>query len=239
MIVIPRIGLTSLVVTAVAVTRTPLFAADSADARWEPGHETTAALAGEVQPDERHDTSDGVYGRFDGDLDIGLHGGAELEDGSARLLASASAHFYWTAGIYGSYREATGAGRDDLDAVRVGSVGIDLRPLFIPRWSLDWSSGPATLDLLIDSLSVSGGAFFSGRTREAEGTSSTRAQRRGFELGFGLGLPLAGGASGPWLGARYDLRWPDSGDRTDSVWLTLSWHFLVATPLSSSTAEVW
>lgn len=236
MTVIPRIALKVLAVSIAALTQEPfpvVLAAESPVEKWEPGHATTSKLPGEVQADDTHDTSDGVYGRFQGDVDVGVHAGTELEDGGARVLVNASAHYYWTAGLYGSYREAVGSARDDLDVQRLGSLGIDVRPLFIPRWSLDWQSGPATLDLLIDSLSISGGAFF------AKTPASTREGRRGFELGLGLGLPLAGSADGPWLGLRYDLRWPEAGDRTDSIWLMLSWHFLVATPLSSTTGDVW
>ncbi|HEY6729309.1 MAG TPA: hypothetical protein VI197_35100 [Polyangiaceae bacterium] len=194
---------------------------------WEPGDRTTSELPGEVRPSDEATMVDGVYGRFDGDLDLGLSLGAELESDVERLLVAASAHYFWTAGIYGTYREAVGDDRDELPARTLFSVGVDVRPLFIPRWSLDWQTGPATLDLLLDSISASAGAYFA--------PADEGAGRRGFETSFGAGIPLTGSASGPWFSARYDVRLPEAGDASTSVWLMLSWHVLVSTPLSSNT----
>jgi hypothetical protein len=84
--------------------------------------------------------ADGVYGRFDGDLDFGVGLGGEVEQHATRAAVRASLHYFWTAGVYASYRDALG--RDDPDA-QLASVGVDLRPLFMPRWSEHWETGPA------------------------------------------------------------------------------------------------
>lgn len=195
---------------------------------WAPGDRTTSELPGELRPSDRGGgDGDGVYGRFDGDVDLGLSLGAELESDVQRLLIAASAHYFWTAGIYGTYREAVGDERDEQPTPTLLSVGVDIRPLFVPRWSFDWQTGPATLDLMLDSISASAGAYF------APGDEG--AGRRGFETSFGAGVPLTGSAGGPWLSARYDVRFPEAGEANTSVWLMLSWHVLVSTPLSSNT----
>ncbi|HEU5077307.1 MAG TPA: hypothetical protein VFU02_24115 [Polyangiaceae bacterium] len=194
---------------------------------WEPGNRTTAPLPGEVGSLDAGNAVDGVYGRFDGDVDLALSLGAELESDVERLLVAASAHYFWTAGVYGTFREAMGDDSDEVQTRRLFSVGVDVRPLFVPRWSLDLQTGPATLDLMLDSISMSAGAYFA--------PADEGARRRGFETTFGAGIPLTGAAAGPWLSARYDVRWPEAGDASTSVWLMLSWHVLVSTPLVSNT----
>jgi hypothetical protein len=203
---------------------TPLVASA---AEWDPGQSTTSVLPGEISTEAPDFGPDGVYGRFDGDLDLALSAGAELESGVERLLVAASAHYYWTAGVYTAYREAVGDDRDTIGFKRLFSVGVDVRPMFIPRWSFDWQTGPATLDLMIDSISASGGAYFA--------PTETGAGRRGFETTFGAGVPLAAVAAGPWLSVRYDVRFPEAGAPSTSVWIMLSWHVLVSTPLAGNT----
>ena len=213
---------------ALCVTAPTLASAGSAFAAdWEPGNPTTAKLPGELSSSDTASGPDGVYGRFDGDLDLGLAVGAELESEVERLLVAASAHYFWTVGLYTTYREAVGDDRETAPARRLFSLGVDVRPLFIPRWSLDWQTGPATLDLLLDSISLSGGAYFA--------PTDDGAARRGFEATFGAGVPLLATAAGPWLSVRYDVRLPEAGALSTSVWMMLSWHIMVSTPLSSNT----
>ncbi|MBN1609670.1 MAG: hypothetical protein JW940_23760 [Polyangiaceae bacterium] len=170
---------------------------------------------------EREQT-DGVYGRFDGDLDLGVALGGELEKDAARAAARFSAHYFCTAGVYASYRDALS--RDDPDA-RLVSFGVDLRPLFIPRWSLGWENGPALLDLVLDSASLSLGAYFGSAAPETHAP-------RGLELGLGFGVPLSARASGPWLGARGLGRWPEPmlGGHELSALATLGWQWMVHGP---------
>lgn len=156
--------------------------------------------------------SDGVYGRFDGSLDLGLGAGVELEEREPRAALRLSGHYLWTAGGY--LRYADGFGSNERRPARALSFGIDLRPLFLPRFALDLQQGPAVLDLMLDSLSLSAGAYL------AEPDGAALADERGFELGLGFGVPLLAEASGLWLEARGERRFADRGD---SAWLwTLS-----------------
>jgi hypothetical protein len=206
-------------------------AADPAE-QWSPGHRTTASPGHTVRADDEPSGVDGVYGRFEGDLALSFAAGAELESHGQRALLQVAAHYYWMAGVTASYREALGASRQQLSAVRLGSLGVDVRPLFIPRWSYGWQSGPATLDLLLDSISLAAGAYF------AEMRPADRSRRRGFETNLGAAIPILGRAAGPWLVARYVRRWPEAGPTEGSVWVSLAWHVLVESGLATTTANV-
>jgi hypothetical protein len=163
--------------------------------------------------------SDGVYGRMDGILALAGDVGVELEDGETRGALRVSAHYLWIAGVYGRYSDAFG-GAEQRPA-RVASFGVDLRPLFLPRFSQDWEQGPATLDLALDSLSLSGGAWFGGPVAGSFG------DQRGFELGLGFGVPLFAQAQGPWLDVRAERRFADEGDGAWLFTLALGYHALI------------
>jgi hypothetical protein len=170
---------------------------------------------------------DGVYDRFDGDLDLGLGLGAELGSaGSAAPVVRGTAHYFSIAGLYaaGRFKAADGSAPSLFD------LGVDVRPLFVPRWAKGYEAGPAFFDLTLDSLSLSLGAFWAVK-------SQARESERGFEASLGFGLPLFARAAGPWLEARGVLRYPDSGPRDEALLLALAWHGFVITPLISSQAE--
>ena len=174
-------------------------------ARTEPAH---ALLPG----------SDGVYGRLDGSLTLAANVGAEVEDGEPRAALRVSGHYLWIAGAYARYADALGGA--DRRPARVASFGVDLRPLFLPRFARNWEQGPALLDLTLDSLSLSAGAFFSQpRARDF-------ADERGFEMGLGFGVPLSGSARGPWLDLRAERRFPDHGDEAWLFTLGVGFHAL-------------
>ena len=161
---------------------------------------------------------DGVYDRFDGDLDLGLGLGAELGSaGTAAPALRASAHYFSIAGVYATGRVKAG---HDSASSQFGA-GVDLRPLFVPRWAKGYETGPGFLDLTLDSLSFSLGAFWA----EHAG--------RGFDAQLGFGVPLLARAAGPWLEARGALRYPDAGAREEALLLLLSWHGFVTTPFSA------
>jgi hypothetical protein len=186
--------------------------------RTHPAH----AQAKGVQP--TRGSADGVYGRFDGDLDLGLALGAEF--GSAGHPAPAlrgSAHYFSSAGVYASGRIKAG----DESAPSLFGLGVELRPLFLPRWAKGYESGPALLDLTLDSLSLSLGAFWTQRAAHAPESN------HGFDAQLGFGIPLLATASGPWLEARGALRYPDGARREEALILALSWHGFVTTPFSS------
>ena len=197
---------------------------------WEPGERTTATVEGEVGERGTSPSGDGVYGRFEGDLDLGLGAGVEADAERTRGALRASVHYFSMMGVAVSYSDALGG---DAGPRRVLSLAAELRPLFIPRWNRDLEHGPALLDLAIDSISLGLGAFW------AEPRVGDLGDARGLELSGGFGLPLFGTSRGPWLEARGLLRWPDParapGERADGALLAvLSWHELVLTPLASA-----
>ena len=160
---------------------------------------------------------DGVYGRFDGDLDLGFALGAEF--GSAGNVAPAlraSAHYFSIAGAYMAGRVQAG----EHSAPSLFGAGVDLRPLFLPRWAKGFETGPGFFDLTLDSVSLSLGAFWAARAE------------RGFDAQLGFGLPLSASAAGPWLEARGALRYPDAREREEAVTVALAWHGFATTPFS-------
>lgn len=174
--------------------------------------------------------ADGVYGRMRGDLDLSLGAGPALARGGVQASSIARALYLETAGLYATYADAFA---DDRPTRRSFSAGVELRPLFLPRWGSDLEKGPAPLDLALDSIFVDLGAFWAS---PSHGTSS----RPGLELGAGFEVPFAARADGLWIGVRGALRWaPGEFGRTDGTpadrgaiaMLTLSWHGLVASHL--------
>ena len=167
--------------------------------------------------------ADGVYDRFDGDLDLGLALGAELGTaGQAAPSARATAHYFSIAGVYASGRLHAAS----ESAPSLFGLGVDLRPLFVPRWVKGFETGPGFFDLTLDSLSLSLGAFWAPRERPAP------ARRSGFEAEIGFGVPLFASARGLWVEARGALRYPDSGRHEQALIAALAWHGFVTTPFS-------
>jgi len=160
--------------------------------------------------------SDGVYGRFDGSLTLAASLGGELEAADARGALKLSAHYLWTAGAYARYSDAFGGA--EKRPARVASLGVDVRPLFLPRFALDSERGPAILDLTLDSFSLSAGAYF------AEPLDQSFGDGRGFELGLGFGVPLCGEARGAWLEARAERRFADRGQNAWLFTFSLAYH---------------
>ena len=164
---------------------------------------------------------DGVYGRFDGDLDLGLALGPEFSSqGTPSPALRGSAHYF---SIVGAYVEGRAKMTDDSAPSLIG-VGVDLRPLFVPRWAKGFETGPAFFDLTLDSLSLSLGGYFGALPGRPFG------DQRGFEAAFGFGLPLFASARGLWLETRGILRYPDNGEREEALLVSLSYHGLVSTP---------
>ena len=176
-----------------------------------------------AEPDK---ITDGVYGRFDGDLDVSLAAGSTVGPGgpSAALIARAS--FFQTAGLYVAYTDALG--RDGAPLPRSLSVGVSLRPFFIPRWALDLEHGPAIVDLTIDSITFDLGVLWPANAQGA------LAEPPGIEAALGTEVPLLGSAYGPFLGARGALRWRSAelGGASEApldpaLFLTVSWHHII------------
>jgi hypothetical protein len=197
-------------VSVVALGRPAL--ADETPA-WDPGRHTTDELRGEVVPMSDKYGSDGVYDRFDGDVTFALGLGAEIGNGARGAILS-RALYYYTAGLFFGYADALGS---DTDLRRVLFVGTEVRPLFLPRWSLDMQVGLPLIDLALDSLAVSAGAYW-GQPRDG-----AFADAAGFEGAIGFGIPLLGTSQGPWLEARgtYRVGLPEEDL---GVTLLLSWY---------------
>ncbi len=192
-----------------------------AEGAW--GDRTTSHLAEEVDGGDRA-RGDGVYGRFDGDLDIGLAVGLEADSDDTRAASRLSLHYFSMIGVYGGYSDSLGEGDAVLE--RIVSTGIDLRPAFIPRWSRDLQQGPGALDLALDSISLGLGVWW------GKPGAASFGDARGFETSLGFGIPFLGQASGPWIEARGMLRWPDPahapGESAEATALVLlSWHQIV------------
>ncbi|MFZ5889718.1 MAG: hypothetical protein ACOY0T_01505 [Myxococcota bacterium] len=192
--------------------------AETESESWEPGEEVAATVKGEARPSDRLRSGDGVYGRFDGDLWLSLAAGVEWSHG-VRPALTGRALYYQSAGLVLGYADAF-----DKDAFvrRDGFVGVELRPLFLPRWALDAQFQNAFLDLTLDSLSFGAGAYLA-QTRE-------QSSKAGVELFLGLGLPLLARAGGPWLDVRGFLR-PGLDEATRGVSFSLSWYAPVLTPV--------
>lgn len=189
---------------------------------WEPGHRTTSHLPAEIDADRAAGAGDGVYGRFDGLLDLGLEAGALFDGGAPSGAVLASLHYMFMAGFYVGYSDAFAK---DESTRRAVSFGVDVRPAFIPRWSNNLQLGNGFTDLVIDSISLGVGAYF----RTPRGGSF--GDRRGLDVSLGFGVPLVGQVDGPWLGVRGYLRWDDPTAQhapgAEALGLaTLGWHFM-------------
>ncbi|HMJ52971.1 MAG TPA: hypothetical protein VK540_12875 [Polyangiaceae bacterium] len=180
--------------------------------------------AAPVEPPAK--TSDGVYGRFDGDLDLSLAAGSTFGSGGPTAAAFARATFFQTAGMYVSYTDALG--RSDVALPRTLGLGLTLRPFFVPRWAFDLERGPAILDLTIDAFAFDLGVLWPAK-RDGSFT-----ERPGMEAAIGTEVPLFGTASGPFLGARGAIRWrtselagEDGNPLQPIIFLTVAWHALI------------
>jgi hypothetical protein len=183
---------------------------------WATEHE----LSPRVQAPEGNAFADGVYGRFDGNTDLSLKLGGVLSQAELWGSVGVSAHYYSLLGVSADYASGLAADSTDLESL---SLGVELRPLFLPRWALDAEHGPAWLDLTLDSLAVGFGAYWAD---PGEGFG----EARGVWLSLGMGVPLLGRADGPWLELRETRRFPDrdasgAADAHNAVYVYFGWHY--------------
>jgi len=157
---------------------------------------------------------DGAYGRFDGDLSLSIEAGVTEAFGGEALTGRASALYLQTAGLYVGYHDALGSQAFLL--ARSLSAGVEMAPLFLGRFASDLERGPALLDLWLDSLSLSVGAFHQWHApahcwATSQGPAPEGAvgcSAAGVELSVGTALPLLPRASGPVITLRGSLRVP-------------------------------
>jgi len=161
---------------------------------------------------------DGVYGRFDGDVDLGVGVGVRAAAPGLGPNLRLSGHFLSSVGVL-----------VDVTWPQSGATGwslgtaIDVRPLFLPRWALDLQQGPAFVDLMLDSISVSAGPVFHPLSESRVGL--------GIEVGFGI--PLSQRAQGLWLDVRGAGRWIGDAPPWGGL-VSLAWHTSILTPLVAS-----
>lgn len=132
----------------------------------------------------------GAGGRFTGDFSLSAAAGVALGETRGAAL-DVRGLYLATAGVYGTL--AT----DRFSRLALGSVGVEARPLFLPRFLSNAEGDRDTFELLLDSFHVSVGAQL------ARGESGPRSPA--LELGTGLELPLTARFGGPFLGA--EVRW--------------------------------
>lgn len=177
-------------------------------------------------------SGDGAYGRLDGDLNVslGVSGGVVASPRRGLVAIDARVRYFEAAGVVLQYEETTPFGAPEAtgDYVRGAVAAVELRPLFPVRFLKAKESGHAFGDLVLDSIGLEVGAWFSA----IEGRSVARP---GLHVGLGVELPLLARASGPWLRLGGALRWTaprlegdePPGSRVALLTLGLAWHQVV------------
>lgn len=176
------------------------------------------------------ETSDGAYGRIDGDAALQVDIGAGADGKKTATVTRITVRYLQTAGLYTTWLMHPGS---DPTHRWSGSVGVELRPLFLPRFLKNMETGPPTLDLALDSLSLRMGPVMASRGPFAHGTP-------GFEFDIGAGIPIGGRVDGLWINTSLGFRWsnatmagarsdpesgPESGADHTLLWsLTLGWQ---------------
>jgi hypothetical protein len=202
-----------------------------------PGAALLGAAAGAalIAAPHRAEAADGLYGRFDGDLELRAEAGAAFAEGGPALAAGVAALYLSTVGVYVHYTDALGSGAPRV--VRSIATGLHVAPLFLGRLARDAEHGPAHLDLFLDSFAFEVGTFWD------QPRGASLATRPGLELALGVAFPILPSATGPFVGLRAALRWRDAdltggrggggdvADRGALLSLTLGWHHVVRTHL--------
>lgn len=216
----------SVSLLAFACFATSFAASSLARAESAFGESTTDTPDKAIVTDETESSGDGVYGRIAGDLSISAAAGMEVDFTSPanRLLLGASIRYFSAVGPYVALRE--GLDEDD-DYERLLGAGVLAEPLFLYRAVKNLERGPQLLDLTLDSISLSVGAFW------AEPMGSSLGNERGIECGLGVGVPLIGAPAGPWLRTRGVARVDEAGNGAGSLWITLEWQAFLNLGLSS------
>lgn len=179
--------------------------------------------------------ADGLYGRFDGDLDLRAHAGVAVTKNGAALAGELALVYLQTAGLYAHYTDSLG--QDAQPTARTVSAGLHLAPLFLARWAYDFERGPAHADLLLDSIALRIGALWTQR-RNDEVVATP-----GLEVALCFFIPILPRASGPFVGVRAAARFraidlPGSGldllDRGALLSITIGWHQVLRARLSDA-----
>lgn len=172
--------------------------------------------------------TDGIYGRFDGDITLSPNAGMEYSRGNALPSIGLRSSYLSTLGISMNHADSKLLIGSSSMNQSITNLDLELRPLFLIRWSESLEVGPPVLDLTLDSLVLGIGAFWDHDRRRAQ-------LRRGTAVSTGIGVPLIGRAKGPWLNATVALRFaegPGFSAPLDVAYIvSLSWAFIVDSTL--------
>ncbi|MCC6645611.1 MAG: hypothetical protein IT374_08580 [Polyangiaceae bacterium] len=120
--------------------------------------------------------------------------------GGARAGVGARGHYLATVGAYARAFPSSPAR---------AAVGVDARPLFLPRWLKNQEGERSFLELVIDSLHLSMGAVLEARARPS------------FEIGGGLEVPVQATFTGAYVGveAMWWARQPALAGAGEGAWV--------------------
>ncbi|HET9953749.1 MAG TPA: hypothetical protein VFQ61_04580 [Polyangiaceae bacterium] len=189
-----------------------------------------SSVRGEIEADNERFDGDGVYGRFDGDVNLALGVGAEVSE-VARATAVGRVLYYSSVGVFAAYSDAMDA---TAHVRRTAAIGLELRPLFLLRWSNDLEWGCAMCDLTLDSLSLGlAGVWTQPGDRRPSGGEEPLAlagpARWALEWSLSAGIPLFARAQGLWLEGKVFAR-PGLGDDAVGGALLLSYYAALLSP---------
>ena len=156
---------------------------------------TTDARA-ESKPDASH-------GRLDGDLAVAGGLGVTLGPRAPRATADLRLRYLWTSGAFVTYEDGPLVGASS-EPRRVLAAGIEIRPLFLIRWSRGLEWGNARADLALDSLGLELGAVF------LQPVGGRFAGTPGLQAGLGFEVPIFPSASGLLVGVHGGARWSNA-----------------------------
>jgi hypothetical protein len=169
--------------------------------------------------------SDGVYGRFDGQVSFVPSVGMAWTQAGFMTELGISGYYFHTVGIQAKYADGKLSPFSRNAPFSIGTVSLALRPLFLYRWQRDLEQGPTWLDLTIDSLTLKVGGYWATQ-------HETDDQKRGLETELSFGVPLFLQVDGPYVGAAFSHRYPrvthDDGSLDVALSLRFEWSFSFA-----------
>ncbi|MGC4069882.1 MAG: hypothetical protein QM784_35540 [Polyangiaceae bacterium] len=169
--------------------------------------------------------SDGVYGRFDGQVSFVPAVGMAWTQAGFMTEIGISGYYFHTVGIQAKYADGKLSPFSREAPFSIGTVSLALRPLFLYRWQRNLEQGPSWLDLTVDSLTLKVGGYWATE-------HDTDEQKRGLETELSFGVPLFLQVDGPYVGAAIAHRYPkvthDDGSLDVALSLRFEWSFSLA-----------
>jgi hypothetical protein len=162
--------------------------------------------------------SDGVYGRFDGQVSFVPALGMTWTQAGFLTELGISGYYFHTVGLQAKYADGKLFPFSHEAPFSIGTVSLALRPLFLYRWQRDLEQGPSWLDLTIDSLTLKVGGYWANQ-------HDTDEQKRGLETEVSFGVPLFLQVDGPYVGMAFAHRYPKVTHEDGSIDFALSLRF--------------